>query len=131
MRSQRRGRVFKCLLFSLLVLVPATAQASDMGLLLPYFYIPVNVLVGAMAFIAGQDPRPTELTWGAILARLVYLGAAAFGLLMAMIAMSYLLDGNYAGEAATCVLSYLFLLAGGVYTRRPRRPIAFETQPEA
>jgi hypothetical protein len=115
------------LVFVAVLMMPGAARASDMALLGPVFFSPVNVLTGVVTLLLGVGPRPTKLSAWSVLAGLAYLCVLLVASLMALVAVEYLFEGNYVGSAGGYVLSYLFVVAAGVYTRRPGRPL--ETDP--
>lgn len=95
-----------------LQLRPSTAHASDMGLVVPVLFIPVNVLAGLVAIGLGAAARIGKLGRGAevVLWTLTWpIGIVAA--LLALVAFGYLAKGEETGFAGLCLASFALYAA--------------------
>jgi hypothetical protein len=100
--------------------LPATAHASDMGLVLPTMFVPVNLVAGLLGLGLGLAARTGR--FGPVASTLLWILCWPIGVpavLLAIVALSYL-GGEFTKPAAICLAAFGVHAASCAFARTAR-----------
>lgn len=101
-------------------LVATPARASDMGILGPMFFMPVNLCAALMVAPLGLSSPTRPSMAGNIFVGLVAVFVGMPASLMAYVALGYSVEGSYRDDAIVYLVSFALLVAAIAFATRSR-----------